>query len=266
MSANWLYSAKRSNDLIFQIVDLETKWQEEFSPEQILSTLSLYIDELSGMSDGTSAPEQLYKALDFLYDDLAFSGSGLQFLPESSLSNLSYCIMHRTGNDMSLSILLQYLLSEVGFDAYLAESESGLVLAVKLSNSELCIVDPITGGSEYLISNDDVKSTLTNEVAAFAKPIDQEELLKEVLTEQKVACLEEGFLHQAFEIVETLMELLPEDPYERRDRGLVLSQLDCEKWAKEDLDYFIQACPNDPMAMFLRAQLDEQGNSFQTIH
>ena len=44
--------------------------------------------------------------------------------------------------------------------------------------------------------------------------------------------LDEGLYVEALKCVECLMELLPEDPYERRDRGLVLNQLDCEAWAK----------------------------------
>ena len=174
--------------------------------------------------------------------------------------------MHRTGNEITLSVIFCHLLKSLGFDALISDLNEGVALAVRLSSSEIVLIDAISGATEYLISNDDVKSSLVSDIAQYAKPLEQEELLKLLLTEQKLALLEEDMFEQALFCVEVLMELLPEDPYERRDRGLVLNQLDCGKWAKEDFDYFIKACPNDPMAMFIRMQLEEQSQMVATIH
>lgn len=267
MTANWLYESNQVDDLIEQILTHERNWQEQFTLDQLLNQIQHYVAELSQvLSSEVTAQENFYRVVDAIFDELAFSGPGEQMLPESSLSNVSYAIMHRTGNHVSLSVVLRELLRRLGFNAFISEIESQVTLVVKPSNSELLILDPVTGASEYLISSDDVRETMANEIASFAKELDAEAVVKDVLTEQKIALLGEGLFEEALKCVETLMDLLPEDPYERRDRGLVLQQLDCGHWAKDDFDYFIKACPNDPMAVFIKSQLEDSLQSTQTIH
>ena len=267
MSANWLYASDKPDDLLKEIIQLELNWQNEFSIDDIDIQLAELVAHLSVSVDKNEpVQEQLYQVVDCLIDELAVTGPGLQELPESSLANLSFCIMHRTGNELTLAVLFRYLLRKLGFNALIAELDEGMALVIRLSSSELIILDALSGATEYLISNDDVKTSLVSDIAAYAKEIPQDELIKTLISDQKLALLDEGMFEEALTCVETLMALLPEDPYERRDRGLVLNQLDCGKWAKEDFDYFIKACPNDPMAMFIRLQLEEQSHIVETIH
>lgn len=267
MSANWLYQAESSDELLQEVLLLEQNWQYVFSLNEIEEQLAAHVSYLKNIDHSDLNPsDRFYALLDVIFDELAFSGPGMQTIPESSLANVSYCIMHRTGNYLSMSVVLAYLLKQLGFDASIAEVEEQIGLVIKLSNSELIVVDALSGGCEYLISSDDVRDSMTNEIATFAKPIPTDEIVKILLTEQKIFMLEEGFLEEALNCVETLMELLPEDPYERRDRGLVLQQLECDKWAKDDFDYFIKACPNDPMTMFLKMQMDDLHGQLETIH
>jgi regulator of sirC expression with transglutaminase-like and TPR domain len=270
MSANWLYTANQSSQseqLLHELIKFEQNWQHEFLLSDIELQLKQHLAFLSDLPlpEGNES-DRFYATLDAIFDELAFSGPGLQSIPESSLSNVSYCVMHRTGSYLSMSVVINYLLQQLGYHAFIAEVEGQLGLVVKLSNSELIIIDALSGGCEYLISSDDVRESLTNEIATFAQIIPTDELIKILLTEQKLNMLEEGFLEEAFNCVETLMQLLPEDPYERRDRGLVLQQLECDQWAVEDFDYFIKACPNDPMAMFLKHQIDDLNGLHETIH
>jgi regulator of sirC expression with transglutaminase-like and TPR domain len=267
MSANWLYESDKPDDLLREVILLESNWQDEFFIDDIELQLAELTAHLSASIDKSEpVQEQLYQAVDCLIDELAITGPGLQDLPESSLANLSFCIMHRTGNEMTLAVLFRYLLRQLGFNALIAELEEGMALVIRLSSSELIILDALSGATEYLISNDDVKNSLVSDIAAYAKEIPHDELVKTLISDQKLALLDEGMFEEALTCVETLMDLLPEDPYERRDRGLVLNQLDCGKWAKDDFDYFIKACPNDPMAMFIRLQLEEQNHIVETIH
>lgn len=267
MSANWQYASKPSEEILFEILGLEQNWQEFASLTELHRQLNKYQEQLNEMLDlSLPATERLYALVDYIYDELAFSGPGHQALPESSLNNLSYAIMYRTGNYLSLTVLMRYLLRQAGFNAFVAEVENQVALVIKLSNSELVLLDVVSGGCEYIISSDDVRETMVSEVATYAKELPDEEVVKDVITAQKLTLLDEGLFEEALACVETLMELLPEDPYERRDRGLVLQHLDCGQWAKDDFDYFIKACPNDPMTMFIKLQLEETRQDIETIH
>lgn len=267
MSANWLYESNKPDNLLYEILQYEQKWQQQFSLEQVLEELAIMEKTLRPeLNENGSVQDNLYNIVDHLIDEQGFTGPGLQSLPDSSLSNLSFCIMHKTGNELTLAMVFEFLLRQLGFNSFIAELEDEIALVVKVSSSEILIIDPLTGASEYLISNDDVKSSLVSDIANYAKEMPKDELEKMILTDQKLALLDESLFEEALTCVETLMELLPEDPYERRDRGLVLNQLDCGQWAKEDFDYFIKACPNDPMTMFIRLQLEEQSHIVATIH
>ena len=267
MSVSWLYEPTESVGLLKSILEYEQQWQEQFSIAEIEAELQSVVSELQqAIKPELSAQENLYHLLDTLADEIGYTGPGLQMLPESALANLSFCIMHRTGNEITLSIVFSYLLQQVGFKALISDIPEGLALVVQLTQSEFVVVDALSGGSEYLISQQDVKENLTDDIGRYANRMDSDELLKIVLSDQKHAMLDEGLFAEALNCVEVLMELLPEDPYERRDRGLVLNQLDCEAWAKDDLDYFVKACPNDPMATFIRLQLEEQKQLIATIH
>lgn len=267
MSANWFLSQAKTSDILFEILDLEQNWQHKISRNSIDRDLAYCAHHLSNYVDSNEPTQQeLYDVLDAIYDELAFSGPGLQDLPESALGSLSYCINARTGNQITLAIVVSHLLNGLGFRSFIAELEQDVALVVMLNNAEMMIVDAITGSTEYVITSDDINESLVNGLASFAKPVPTDELVKEVISEQKVCLLAEGHLEEALACVETMMEMLPEDPYERRDRGIVLQQLDCDQWAKDDLKYFIKACPNDPMATFFKMQLEEQVLPIHTIH
>lgn len=267
MSVNWLYKPSHKKSLVHLLLDYEQKWQDQYSAQEI----ELELEKLTCLladnkQDNASDQDNLYRLIDILIDEIGFTGPGLQMLPESALSNLSFCIMHRTGNELTLAIVFCYLLNQLGFNAMLSNVDDDISLVVKLTHSEYIIIDALSGATEYLISQQDVKEHLTNDIGRYANPFELDELVKIALTDQNLAMLDEGMYAQALHCVECLMELLPEDPYERRDRGLVLNQLNCEAWAKDDLDYFVKACPNDPMATFIRLQLEEQHHIVDTIH
>lgn len=267
MSVNWLYQPSYEKSLIRLVLEHEQNWQEQFSIAEVEAELEQLVFILAEhKQNSASEQDKLYKIIDVLIDEIGFTGPGLQMLPESALSNLSYCVMHRTGNELTLAIVFSYLLNQLGYKAMLSDVDEGIALVVQLTHSEYIVIDSLSGATEYLISQQDVKEHLTNDISRYANPCKVDDLVKIVLTEQKLAMLDEGLYVEALKCVECLMELLPEDPYERRDRGLVLNQLNCEAWAKDDFDYFLKACPNDPMATFIRLQLEEQQHIVDTIH
>lgn len=267
MSANWLFKQQEESDVLAELLELEQKWQAQFSAAEVEQQMQLLVEDIDArLERNQPIQSQVYQLIDILLDEVSFSGPGMQALPESSLSNVSFTIMYRTGNELTLSLVYSQIMQRLGINGYVSNTPEGVGLIVKISSSELLLVEPSSGASEYLISNDDVKSSLVSDIASYAKPMDNDELVKMILTEQKLTLIEEGLFQQALACVETLMEILPDDPYERRDRGLVLNQLNCGSWAKDDFDYFVKACPNDPMAMFLRTQIEEQLQMVETIH
>ena len=70
----------------------------------------------------------------------------------------------------------------------------------------------------------------------------------------KVSYINEKCYSEALTAVELLVNLCPNDPYERRDRGFLLHPLD---YTQVDYQYFIHKCPKDPATQLLQAQLQQ---------
>ena len=67
-------------------------------------------------------------------------------------------------------------------------------------------------------------------------------------------------------VAELFNEDLDEDPYEIRDRGLIYAQLDCDHVALQDLSYFVEQCPEDPISEMIRAQINTISHKQITLH
>ena len=78
--------------------------------------------------------------------------------------------------------------------------------------------------------------------------------------------IKEKDFDKALKCVDILLSLRPDDPFERRDRGFLLHQLDCFKVAYDDYRYFVQQCPKDPAAQLLKMQLDKISFNEATLH
>lgn len=63
-----------------------------------------------------------------------------------------------------------------------------------------------------------------------------------------------------------LLAISPNDPYEIRDRGYVLEELDCQHAAVDDYQYFVEQCPDDPSAQLLRLQIEAWANPQHVLH
>ncbi len=82
----------------------------------------------------------------------------------------------------------------------------------------------------------------------------------------KNALIREERNDEALSYISHLMHYYPDDPYEVRDRGLVLAQMGCYHVATEDFEYFIDQCPQDPTATLLKNQLEELRQDSYPIH
>jgi regulator of sirC expression with transglutaminase-like and TPR domain len=63
-----------------------------------------------------------------------------------------------------------------------------------------------------------------------------------------------------------LMQHDEEDPYERRDRGYILQHLERNDLAKDDLNYFVEECPEDPTIELVQSQISELEENSKTYH
>lgn len=258
-------------DLLPQVVFFEHQWDGNEQVQQTLSLVSNIIEQLRGymVEQGFEVGqkpglEQLNDALDYFYLDLTFSSTS-QEVPQSMLNSLCYVVRFHTGESLSMSILLNHVLNLLGFDCSAVVIDRELMLKVTLSQELFVIVDALSG-EQHTHKLKQTDSVLPNRQALEYQMLESGSLLQLYLTQQKMAFTQELHFDKALYCIEMLMQTTPDDPYQRRDRGFVLHQLDCFEHARNDFEFFIDQCPEDPAAQLLKMQLEEFDGPQNTVH
>lgn len=241
----------------------ELNWLFDVDYEECKEKLAELLAEAElALADSESVDQKLNRFLDMFYNEWAFS-STVQQIPSSFLNSVSYAINYRTGSSMSLALVMQYFLEELQFDSEIVVSNDYLNVHVLLSNAEGYLIDPCAGNQNWYIDceNDEKRG------ADFgSQGLDSEELLKLFLSHQKWAFIAEKRYLEAFHCVDLLMQHDEEDPYERRDRGYILQHLERNDLAKDDLNYFVEECPEDPTIELVQSQISELEENSKTYH
>lgn len=91
-------------------------------------------------------------------------------------------------------------------------------------------------------------------------------IVRKMLDTLKAALMEEKQMELALRASEAVLAFDPDDPYEIRDRGLIYAQLDCNHIAISDLSYFVEQCPEDPIAEMIKMQIHSIEQQRVTLH
>lgn len=154
--------------------------------------------------------------------------------------------------------IIEHVAIECGLEAELIYVPEKVMVRIICDDVFSIIFDPINGESLNGQQLDDRLDELDNEHhEAFLAPMEQQSIIVEHLTALKNSLINEMMFDKALKCVDILLALRPNDPFERRDRGFLLHQLDCFKVAYDDYQFFVKECPKDPAAQLLKIQLDQ---------
>lgn len=196
----------------------------------------------------------------YFYTELAFSSSTDDFFA-SKHSLLDQVIDYRTGIPVTLSILFCHIAQKLGFEVFGVNFPGHFIIRFQVSPSRALFVDPISGKFLNWQELESLYFSILGEIDEEEMPTEAldaantEETVVRLLSNLKAAFIKEEKYQYALSTVELLIALNPDDPYERRDRGYLLHQLECPQVAIADYKFFIQHCPQDPSAQLLKLQI-----------
>ncbi|MGQ0286767.1 SirB1 family protein [Pasteurellaceae bacterium 22721_9_1] len=207
---------------------------------------------------------KVHKLLQLMYGDWGFGCDPEGYFYSQNLY-LNYVLREKKGMPVSLGSILLYLADKLDLPIFPVMFPTQLILRVDV-DSETAFIDPWNG--QY-ISQEKLQK-LYEGAMGFGVELSTEELdiapsrdLIERFAQVAKNCLiREELNSQAFKYIERRLTMSkwrgePDDPYERRDRGLVLAQMGAYHAAIDDLQYFVDKCPEDPTAFLLLSQLPE---------
>ena len=235
------------------------------------ATVQCELDELVGYcqaeTDEVAEPiERAEVLINALFVDQLFIDEPQQNWSVIS-HQLSSALAHKLVSPILKAVLIAHIANACDCQTDIVFVPEKAMLRIICDDNYAIIFDPVTGESLNWHELD----VRMNEVSGdpFEITLDimkQESLVLEHITSLKAAFIREQAYDNALKCVDMLLALNPNDPFERRDRGFLLHQLDCFKVAYDDYQYFVEQCPKDPAAQLLKLQLDKISITDTILH
>ncbi|WP_462157796.1 tetratricopeptide repeat protein [Pseudoalteromonas sp. GB56] len=245
---------------IKQCIEAQSQWQAQAKVQDAYDQLAQLTQEAASISQRFDDPHQALNAVvDCFYTHWGFSGTH-QDVPEFRLNSVYFTLLYRTGNSLALGIVLHGILSDIGFDAELVLVDQAVMVQVNFSEQEQYLIEPASGQQQWHLQPENEEAEQGPELLV------DEEIYKLYLAHQKWAFIAAERFGSALACADLLLDLVGDDPYERRDRGYLLNQINRPELAKEDLRFFVDECPDNPGIEIVRHQIDELENNNNTLH
>jgi len=259
-----LKQAIAKRDYLMASLHLASMFQpDSCQPDNYQRKVELWIEQAKVFIGSTDTnPENFKRFIQFFYVDLAFSGDEINYF-SCQYSLLDHVLDYRTGIPVSLAIVFQSMGKTLGFEVCGVNFPGHFLIKCRFSHYPDIYLDPLNGKQ---LSRQDLESlyfSILHEIEDEKMPEEAlheascDETIVRLLHNLKASYINEKCYSEALTAVELLVNLCPNDPYERRDRGFLLHQLDCTQVAIADYQYFIRKCPKDPATILLQAQLQQ---------
>lgn len=252
-----------------ELIRLSLMLDEQLTAPQIYGKVAALAKKARYVVNAETDVQRIEQLLHFFYQEQGFHCDYRNYFHSENL-RLNRVLDRKLGMPVSLGALLLQLASILDLPLYPVNFPTQLLLRaeVTLENGrrENRFINLWNG--EYF-SFEELEKLLEGEMGAgtllnreFLKIAEQEELLERLETVLKMSLTREGKFEDILRLIEYRLAEQPDDPYEIRDRGMVLASLECYQAAIDDLNYFIDQCPDDPSAVMLKMEmpsLERQG-------
>ncbi|AGH73442.1 SirB1 [Edwardsiella piscicida C07-087] len=201
---------------------------------------------------------RLQRLLTLFFGEWGFGGvSGVYRLSDALW--LDTVLARRQGTPASLGIILQHIAQALALPLQAVVFPTQLLLRADWPQGGYRLINPLNGETlecallaVWLKGHQGMQARMSS---GDIEAADNSQVVRRLLTTLKAALMEEQQVELALNACEALLCFEPEDPYEIRDRGLLYARLECPHIALSDLNYFIEQCPEDPVAEVIKLQI-----------
>lgn len=252
------------------IIQVSQQIREDFPTHQV----RIQLDQLAAQAreeicEALHPDMQLEKLIELFYKKWGFRDTDGVYRLSDSLW-LDEVLTTRQGSAVSLGAILLWVAGRLDIPLMPVIFPTQLLLRADWLDGEMWLINPFNGDTldEHTL---DVwlKGNIGPMAQLFEEDLDESnnvEVVRKLLDTLKTSLMEERQMELALRASEALLQFNPEDPYEIRDRGLIYAQLDCGHAALNDLSYFVEHCPEDPISEMIKAQINAIAHKQITLH
>lgn len=253
-----------------ELIRLSTMVDHNVSEPQIFGLMSALVKKAKYAVNGETTAERIAQLLDFVYREQGFECDYNEYFHTDNLL-IHKVLRRKRGMPVSLGAILLNLAVALDLPLYPVNFPTQLLIRAEyLDENGRQTVRFINPGNGAEMSFREMEKLVEGEMGyhcplerEFTEITTKDALLERVETVYKMALLGERKFEKALDLIEYRLIFDPENPYEIRDRGMILASLDCYQAAVEDFNYFIDQCPDDPSAIMLKSDmllLQQQAN------
>lgn len=235
--------------------------------DELAHLLALAREEIAPCWDTERQTERL---LELFYHEWGFRASdGIYRLSDALW--IDKVLLKRQGSAVSLGAIVLWLARQLSLPLVPVIFPTQMLLRVDLPTSkEMWLINPFNGET---LDEHTLEVWLKGSISPLAELFDDDlaeadnaDVIHKLLDTLKSALVVEQQVELALRVSEVLLQINPQDPYEIRDRGLIYVQLECDHIALQDLNYFIEQCPEDPLSEMIRVQINTISHKQITLH
>ncbi|MCE2390616.1 MAG: tetratricopeptide repeat protein [Proteobacteria bacterium] len=255
-------------DLLRSALEIASPEYESLDAGRYVGRLEELAEELRPRFEETADGQaQLGCISRFLYDEKGFAGNSQDYYDLRN-SYLNEVLERRTGIPITLAIVYIELAARLDLDVR-GVGFPGHFL-VKCPAGGETIVDPFDG---RILTQEDCETRFRAVVGdalpfgpRYLEASPKRGILARVLGNLKHIHLSHNDFERALGCSHRILLLLPDDPGELRDRGLLHARLECFAPAVADLERFLLFAPEDPAAQAVEAQLSKLRERAYSVH
>lgn len=267
-----LKQAIKHNNLMMSGLLVAKNFQPELNIARTMEQMeSFIVDANKHVEKQPDLTKTFHQFVSYFYKTLAFSGDDRDYF--ASKYNLMNQVMDfRTGIPVSLAMIFCQVGNALGLKLQGINFPGHYLVRFQAAPDRFLYMDPLDGSLLDWATLQNLYFSILGEQAEEEMPVEAlepvgcEETIIRLLHNLKSSFINEGQYQFALATVDILVHLCPEDPYERRDRGFLLHQLECPQVAMADYEYFIKHCPKDPSAPLLKIQLKQLQRHTVVLH
>lgn len=229
----------------------------------------IYLDRLDHLAEAISDrlpaehyPLRILRTINqYLYEELEFRGN-INHYYDPRNSFLNYVLDRRMGIPITLALVYLELAKRLSFPMEGIGLPGHFLIRPKIEEMEV-YVDAFHRGE--LLFSQDCEERLAQIYgqpivlnAEHLAPVSNSQFLARMLTNLKAIYISQNALRNALGAIEGILYLFPHWWQERRDRGLILYELQDWDAAYEELEAYVQANPEAQDAMVLRQLLNDR--------
>lgn len=245
-----------------ELIRLSLLVDENLTEPQIFGLMSALTKKAKYAVNGKTDAEKIEQLLHFLYQEQGFHCNYEEYFYTDNLL-LHKVLRKHSGMPVSLGAIVLYLAATLDLPIYPVNFPTQLVLRAEIiaenGRKETRYLNPWDGTN---LTFEKMEKWLEGEMGfgtelnrEFLRIANKEELVERLETVFKMALTREGKYPEALRLIQYRLIFEPEDPYEIRDRGMVLASMDCYQAAYDDLSYFVDQCPDDPSTTILKMEM-----------